>query len=83
MERIEVSRGSVHIGEGSIETPKLFYIGERLSIAECSHIGPNGKEHKGNMKVIEITDPVGIGFVAKAVCVQPGCGVEVEVKATF
>jgi hypothetical protein len=79
MERIEISREKTSIGAGSIETPKLLRINEVLSRV-YPHTGTNGKPHSGNMKVVDITDPVGLGFIAKIVCVQPGCGVEAEIE---
>lgn len=64
-------------GGASVESLEPFRVGETLYGAFL-HNGPNGEEHKGNMKVVEITDT--LRFKAEAVCVQPDCGVRVEVE---
>lgn len=79
MERISVSRKGIRIGGGSVETLEPLHKGEILSHT-YPHVGLNGEKHKGNMRVEETLDP--IGFEAQAVCVQSGCEVRVEVKAT-
>jgi hypothetical protein len=76
METIDVSRPSVFIGGGKIETVEPFYIREVLQ-----GVFPHEKDgvlHKGNMVVTNRDD---YGFTGEARCVMKSCGVMVEVRA--
>lgn len=74
MERRDIPRERVHLRQESGTSPKPFEIGESLK-GVYPHTTSDGKQHKGNFVVKEIS---GMGYDAIASCANE-CGLQIEV----